>query len=67
MNADYYRWGFYYGPLWVNIIGITVAMVLVFLHVRKASKDGASIGEHTDKLLDEDNSGSDRVILTSQG
>ena len=36
--ADWYRWSLYYGPLWLNIIGITTAMVLVFRHVRKASQ-----------------------------
>merc|ERR1711988_919235 len=33
-NASYYRWIFYYGPLWIMIVFIVVLMCILFCHVR---------------------------------
>jgi len=33
-NADVLRWIFYYGPLWVSIVLVTVSMILVYSYVR---------------------------------
>merc|ERR1711988_414461 len=33
-NASYYRWIFYYGPLWIIIVFIVVPMCILFCHVR---------------------------------
>ena len=32
-NATFYRYLFYYGPLWVNILFVTTAMMLVFRRI----------------------------------
>jgi hypothetical protein len=36
-NADLYRWLFFYAPLWLIIVLITVNLVLVFLYVRRVT------------------------------
>jgi uncharacterized membrane protein len=54
VNAEFYRWLFFYGPLWASILFVSVCMMLVFVHVRNASSyiDKESSGNE-DALLDD--------------
>mmetsp|Transcript_13163 Transcript_13163/g.23543 ORF Transcript_13163/g.23543 Transcript_13163/m.23543 type:complete len:355 (+) Transcript_13163:77-1141(+) len=33
-SAEIYRWTFYYGPLWLCVVGCMVMMVMIFLDIR---------------------------------
>lgn len=57
VNADYYRWAFFYGPLWVNIIIVTAAMILVFVHVRGVSHKAGQEGHKITEAFLEDHEG----------
>jgi len=52
-NADIYRWAFFYGPLWLMIIIVTVNVILVIRYVRKIElstaiyRFGARFDQHT--------------------
>jgi hypothetical protein len=37
MNANIYRWSFFYGPLWSTIVLVTICLGLVVFHVRKVT------------------------------
>ena len=36
-DVDVYRWTFFYGPLWIAIVIVTVNLILVFLYVRQVT------------------------------
>jgi hypothetical protein len=64
-NADYYRWGFYYGPLWLNIITITILMIVVFVHVRKASSQDVDLDDDDDDNKDEKENNKSALLKSS--
>jgi hypothetical protein len=37
-NADIYRWAFFYGPLWLMVVLVTVNLILVWVFVRNINK-----------------------------
>jgi hypothetical protein len=41
-NADMYRWGFFYGPLWLMVILVTVNLVLIWVYVQDITKRSES-------------------------
>jgi hypothetical protein len=43
-NANTYRWGFYYGPLWIMIVLVIIFMALVYAYVRSLD---AKMGKYT--------------------
>jgi hypothetical protein len=37
-NADIYRWAFFYGPLWLMVVLVTVNLIFVWVFVRNITK-----------------------------
>lgn len=45
-HADLFRWVFFYGPLWIMILLVTINVLLIFQHVRTLEKATAQYQDH---------------------